>query len=1007
MQITLTDNNGNSLTCNAMPDSGTSRTIIAKRILTQANFQIDASRKSRIRAANSSSLDCAGSAILQITFDSFSIKTDALISSNLAEDVLISYYDLVQLGVLPKNFPARNYSNNTNTKLVTETVNTSCPDDDIDLEMEIDKLTEEYKHVFDDAKVTPMSGKPMVIHLNRSHPDYRPLKTTTARKVPLHFQAEAEKTLQWYIDSGVIERVPDSETTEWCSPGFFVPKPNGKVRLVVDYREINRFIERPVHPFPSPRDIIKDIKPNSKYFLKLDASQGYYQLPLAEESKDLTTFLLPSGRYRYCRAPMGLSPSSDGFCNKTDFILSPVPDLLKIVDDALLQAPTKQILLSKLKIALECCSKHNFTMRRDKLKAGREITFAGYTIGQDGVKPDPKRISAITDFPVPADISQVRGFLGLCNQLGFFVPDLSHATKPIRDLLKKDVEFQWLKPQNDAFIKAKAILTSPLIVQCFDPSLQTELLTDAARLGGLGYALIQRNKDDTIRLIQCGSRSLSSPETRYATNELEALAIHYAISDCHFYLYGCKFTVITDHKPLLGTFCKCLHDISNARLLRIREKLTEYNFELVWSPGKTHYIADALSRSPVFLSADDKEVITCNVSLAYAIAEDPALQPFYDAAIEDENYQDIIEVFLQNKHPKDLPPMHPAKLFNQYWDDISIFDDTLLVYQDNRIIVPKALRNFVLEKLHSSHSGISKTRMLAQQTYFWPGISRDISNLIANCEACLTKLPSQHEIVQEYHNAIRPMQAVSLDLFDHAGNDHLVMVDRFSNFLWTARLTKTTTAAVTKTINAWFLEFGYPSTIISDNGPQFRTEFKEYCSTNQIVHLTSSPYNPQSNGLAESAVKAAKHLLSKSDSFNDFKVRLLAWRNVPTVGSTMSPAERFFGHPQRHGLPRLDQAPLPRQPIERDRNLPPLNIGDNVLLQNVLTKQWDDYGVITTIQDSGMSYSVERECGSTIIRNRRFLRLRPADSTLPSSATPNEDSSGGAAVSLRRSPRFQ
>ena len=114
---------------------------------------------------------------------------------------------------------------------------------------------------------------------------------------------------------------------------------------------------------------------------------------------------------------MGLSPSSDGFCNKTDFILSPVPDLLKIVGDALLQAPTKQILLSKLKIVLECCSKHNFTMRRDKLKAGREITFAGYTIGQDGVKPDPKRVSAIMDYPVPADISQVRGFLSLCNQL--------------------------------------------------------------------------------------------------------------------------------------------------------------------------------------------------------------------------------------------------------------------------------------------------------------------------------------------------------------------------------------------------------------------------------------------------------------------------------------------------------------------------------------------------------------------------------------------------------------
>ena len=140
--------------------------------------------------------------------------------------------------------------------------------------------------------VTPLNTEPMNISLNRSDPAYKPQRVATARKIPLHFQAEADKTLQWYIDSGVIEKVPDNETTEWCSPGFFVPKPNGKVRLVVDYRKINQFIERPIHPFPSPRDIVKDIKTESKWFIKMDASQGYYQTPVSYTHLTLPTILL-------------------------------------------------------------------------------------------------------------------------------------------------------------------------------------------------------------------------------------------------------------------------------------------------------------------------------------------------------------------------------------------------------------------------------------------------------------------------------------------------------------------------------------------------------------------------------------------------------------------------------------------------------------------------------------------------------------------------------------------
>ena len=135
--------------------------------------------------------------------------------------------------------------------------------------------------------------------------------------------------------------------------------------------------------------------------------------------------------------------------------------------------------------------KHNLTLAKSKIEIGNEINFAGYIIGENGVKPDPRRVQAITDFKRPIDVTQVRSFLGLANQLGFFVPDLAQVTTPLCELLRKDVVFQWLPVQEQAFNEAKRILTSNLVVKPFDPTLKTELLTDAARLGGLGYALIQ------------------------------------------------------------------------------------------------------------------------------------------------------------------------------------------------------------------------------------------------------------------------------------------------------------------------------------------------------------------------------------------------------------------------------------------------------------------------------------------------------------------------------------
>ena len=241
------------------------------------------------------------------------------------------------------------------------------------------------------------------------------------------------------------------------------------------------------------------------------------------------------------------------------------------------------------------------------------------------------------------------------NQLGHFVPDLTHSVDALKELLKKNVAWQWLPDQEKAFQTTKNILTGKLVLRPFNPNYETELITDASRIG-LGFALLQVDPLSGNRhLIQCGSRSLTSPESRYAVCELEGLSILYGVTKCRHYLLGMDhFTVVTDHKPLKGVFAKELPDVDNVRLRRYREKLTGYNFDLSWCEGKTNQIADALSRAPVFPAS---EAETGNfIDFCHAISKlqkdpDPILAPMIKAAKDDIDYQMIIQSLSKTKIP--------------------------------------------------------------------------------------------------------------------------------------------------------------------------------------------------------------------------------------------------------------------------------------------------------------------------------------------------------------------
>ena len=441
----------------------------------------------------------------------------------------------------------------------------------------------------------------------------------------------------------------------------------------------------------SAEEITQHLRPGSKYFATLDALMGYFQVPLDEESSYMTTFLLPSGRYRYLRAPMGLTSSSDEWCARSDVVIEGLPFALKIVDDILISAPSLEELKRNINIVLERCREMNMTISKKKFKIGSTVKFAGYIISDRGVMPDPEKVEALRNYPTPENITQLRSFLGLANQLGGFIPDLSHNCSILRELLKKEVAWQWLEVHTEAFNRVKQVLVSDLVLVPFDPTKPTLLFTDASKLFGLGYMLAQKKDDGTLGVVKCGSCSLLPAHKNYATIELELMAIVWAIEKCGYYLKGAQFSVITDHKPLIGLMEKNLCDIDNLRLLRFREQLIPYTFELKWLNGKSHEIADALSRIEApFLK--DANLERDSINSIGRIAETPFLRKVIQA--RDSDYMRLLEAISGDYSLQDIKEDSALYRYKSVWEELSVIGDadSALIARGQALVIPGPMR---------------------------------------------------------------------------------------------------------------------------------------------------------------------------------------------------------------------------------------------------------------------------------------------------------------------------
>ena len=452
-----------------------------------------------------------------------------------------------------------------------------------------------------------MSGPPLTLNID---PTATPKPCHTPIPIPIHWQDEVKAGLDRDVRLGVLEQVPLGTPDTWCHRMVICTKKNGSLRRTIDFQQLNRHATRETHHTQSPFHQARAVPMHTKKTI-FDAWNGYHSVALAESDRHYTTFITPWGRYRYRSAPQGYIASGDAYTARYDSLVSEVDNKTKCIDDALLWSTSIEDAFHRATEWLDICARNGITLNPDKFRfAQDEVEFAGFQITNTEVKPCNKYLRAITDFPIPNGITDIRAWFGLVNQVAFAF-SMASVMVPFRALLKPSAQFTWTDDLQQAFEASKLEITSRIKegVRIFDKERPTCLATDWSK-DGIGYWLFQKHCQCPSQEIFCcqdgwkvtlvGSRFTHAAESRYAPIEGEALAVADALDKARHFVLGCSNLVVAvDHKPLCKLFGdRSLEDIPNTRLRNLKEKTLRYRFSMVHIPGIRNKTSDALSRHP-------------------------------------------------------------------------------------------------------------------------------------------------------------------------------------------------------------------------------------------------------------------------------------------------------------------------------------------------------------------------------------------------------------------------
>ncbi|KAJ8720901.1 hypothetical protein PYW08_006366 [Mythimna loreyi] len=679
-----------------------------------------------------------------------------------------------------------------------------------------------------------------------------PYRLTPAKKELM--KAELEKMLT----EGVIEECESA----WTSPAVLVPKKDGKVRFCVDYRKLNAITKTDAYPMPLIDDLVQSTKRNC-FMSTLDLRSGFWQVVMKESDKDKTAFQTPFGTYRFTRMPFGLKNAPSTFQRLIDKLRSSLNrdfteiegenvTLLAYQDDLLLITETYVGHIAALQAVFEKLRAFGLRANREKcVFCRKQVKYLGHVITQDGVSPDYDKVQAIVDMKPPQNLKQLRTYLQTCSWFRKFVPNFSAIAEPLTRLTKKNQTWVWEAEQATAYEELKQRLTSaPILVQA-DYSQPFVLRTDASNYA-LGAVLLQGEGVEE-RPIEYASRLLNPAEKNYSTTEREALAVVWAVERFRGYIDGHEVIVRSDHQPL-----KWLLTIKSpsGRLVRWALKLQSFNITYQYTPGKANVVADTLSRPPCSREDGTEE----EHSLCHVVINLPSTSPadLRAAQAADTELYKIIQ---------DLE--NPDELTSSRWLERGYVMSHGVLYrydpdsdaEDAQLVVPSSMRDEILKEFHDSptagHQGVERTLHRLKEKYYFPGMRRYVTEYLKKCVDCLRYKPSNQKPVGLLQTPMLQQrgEVLAIDLFgplptgDQGERWIFLIEDVATRWVELFPLVDATAEACSRVLlEEYFLRYGLPRRVISDNGTQFVSAVMQQCMHLMGVKQELIPlYHPEAN----------------------------------------------------------------------------------------------------------------------------------------------------------------
>ncbi|CAD6184352.1 unnamed protein product [Caenorhabditis auriculariae] len=662
------------------------------------------------------------------------------------------------------------------------------------------------------------------------------------RPVPYGSLAAVEGELNRLQQLGVIEPVTHSQ---WAAPVVCIKKASGKIRVCSDFSTgLNSALEDEEYPLPTSEEIFANLNGGS-VFTQIDLSDAYLQVELDPESQPYA-------------ATLRNQDGSGDFPEKSwTKMITGLNGVAVYLDDIIVVGRSQAEHRENVRKVFARIREYGFHLKLDKCAFEQsEIKYLGFILNASGRRPDPEKVKVIHNMTPPRDQKVLRSFLGMISYYGQFIPNIKALRGPLDRLLVQDEDWRWTRVEERCFQKLKDVLSSDLNLVHFHPKHQIVLAADASEYG-IGTVISHIMPDGT--------------EKAYCT----------CSKKFHKFIYGRRFTLRTDHKPLLSIFGNKngipVH--SQNRLVRWAIILLGYNFHIEYVNTDKFGQADALSRMiqhQEALQQDDVVIAKVEVEVQEVLRSSIRRLPLTNAGVQTATRQD-----------KDLQHLMKTPRF---------------------------------PRRNGSHEAIGPIRC-----FFWPGIDADCENFVRNCKACSLHSKSPRKVpLQPWPAPERVWQRIHIDF---AGPDqgqwYLVVVDAKSKYPEVKIVHSISAANTVKVLKEIFARNGYPETIVSDNGTQFTSQqFADMCQNGHIQHIRTAPYCPQSNGQAERFVDTLKRALKKLQkgeekiSENILNQFLMIYRRTPlTVLQGKSAAQIHLGRQLRTELdalkPRDSVNPLP------------------------------------------------------------------------------------------------